>query len=539
MSQTALPNIGVNYDWEAGEDGWKDGMDLNLLMADAFMTGVVVDQVNADPWASSSNPAPGKMYIIGSSPTGATAPWNTASAATIANKLAIATGDNAGVTRWHLVTPKDGWTFFNQTTQRSMTFRGAHGSGGLWYNGQAGLPNTSTFSVIDLTLDTPPGSPAVRDAYIVAATGSGAWAGHDGHYTWWDGVAWRFITPVAGDIVRLTSTGESYRFDGTNWVEELYYLSKNGRGFAIINVGNDGAGPFSSTRAAPSYTFSRDEAASKSLAIFGASMLGAITFDNTASGAIAGNGTIGNFSFAEGAPEETWTLVCTAGGPTATFSVTGSVSGAKANATVGTSYDNGVVAFDLTDGSVDFSSTGDADRIVFTAAAMELSFSAADADVIPAVASITTAFATGPRFKVEAGGAYSDIYVSDGSEFIQAAPLTPICGSLLASNYSSRVSANKAVGEVRVYTANHTLTPGEEGKLLVMDTTGGALTLTIPSSPAVEMLKRATMKIFHKGSNTLTISGAVGVTLIGTTTGTTNKMLSLVRDDVTNTWYCG
>lgn len=47
------------------------------------------------------------------------------------------------------------------------------------------------------------------------------------------------------------------------------------------------------------------------------------------------------------AVNESWTLVCTNAG-TGTFSVTGSVSGAQAAATVGTPYDNGKVAFTLT-----------------------------------------------------------------------------------------------------------------------------------------------------------------------------------------------
>lgn len=47
------------------------------------------------------------------------------------------------------------------------------------------------------------------------------------------------------------------------------------------------------------------------------------------------------------AVNETWTIVCTNVG-TGTFSVTGSVSGAQAAATVGTPYDNGKIAFTLT-----------------------------------------------------------------------------------------------------------------------------------------------------------------------------------------------
>ena len=53
---------------------------------------------------------------------------------------------------------------------------------------------------------------------------------------------------------------------------------------------------------------------------------------------------------------ETWTMVCTTGGGhgVGIFSVTGSVSGAQAAATVGTFYDNGLFEFVIQDGAADF-----------------------------------------------------------------------------------------------------------------------------------------------------------------------------------------
>lgn len=68
-----------------------------------------------------------------------------------------------------------------------------------------------------------------------------------------------------------------------------------------------------------------------------------------------GNGTLENVKALPNAVTETWTLTCTAasvdGG---TFSVTGSVSGAQADATVGTTYNNGFVSFLISDGTIDF-----------------------------------------------------------------------------------------------------------------------------------------------------------------------------------------
>jgi hypothetical protein len=53
-------------------------------------------------------------------------------------------------------------------------------------------------AVLDSTLTTPPGSPAAGDRYIVAASATGAWDGHDAEVaTWVDGV-WEFTAAEPG-----------------------------------------------------------------------------------------------------------------------------------------------------------------------------------------------------------------------------------------------------------------------------------------------------------------------------------------------------
>ena len=64
-----------------------------------------------------------------------------------------------------------------------------------------------------------------------------------------------------------------------------------------------------------------------------------------------GDGGLTTPTAADDVAVETWTLTCTAGGPTGTFTVSGSVSGAKADATSETPYDNSTVAFTITDGT--------------------------------------------------------------------------------------------------------------------------------------------------------------------------------------------
>lgn len=70
----------------------------------------------------------------------------------------------------------------------------------------------------DKDLATPPGSPAIGDTYIVAASGTGAWSGHDDAISVWDGAAWVFYAPSKGWRVYVDDEGADYRFDGASWV---------------------------------------------------------------------------------------------------------------------------------------------------------------------------------------------------------------------------------------------------------------------------------------------------------------------------------
>jgi hypothetical protein len=76
---------------------------------------------------------------------------------------------------------------------------------------------------------------------------------------------------------------------------------------------------------------------------------------STASFTGTGNGTMTGMDALPLAVTESWTVTCTVAAVNGgTFSVTGSVSGAQAAATVGTPYDNGKVQFTINDGTTDF-----------------------------------------------------------------------------------------------------------------------------------------------------------------------------------------
>src|SRR5512136_317717 len=71
--------------------------------------------------------------------------------------------------------------------------------------------------VEDKDLSAPPGSPTKGVRYIVKATGTGAWAGHDNEITYYDGAAWQFMAEAEGQICWVKDENLFYYFDGTSW----------------------------------------------------------------------------------------------------------------------------------------------------------------------------------------------------------------------------------------------------------------------------------------------------------------------------------
>lgn len=96
-------------------------------------------------------------------------------------------------------------------------------------------------SVKDKDLTTPPGSPAAGDRYIVLATGTGDWAGHDADLTMFSGGGWIFIQPIEGTTVYVQDEDKYYRFSGSAWAEALPTILRGSITFDPANL-VDGAG---------------------------------------------------------------------------------------------------------------------------------------------------------------------------------------------------------------------------------------------------------------------------------------------------------
>ena len=68
MAASTGPNLGLQFGWALGEDGWNTGMDNNLKRLDAEVHLSVKDK---DLYTPPGSPAAGDRYIVGPSPTGA------------------------------------------------------------------------------------------------------------------------------------------------------------------------------------------------------------------------------------------------------------------------------------------------------------------------------------------------------------------------------------------------------------------------------------------------------------------------------------
>jgi hypothetical protein len=101
-------------------------------------------------------------------------------------------------------------------------------------------------AVLDRDLATPPGSPSDGQRWIVAASPTGAWAGHATQVAAWQDGAWRFYVPRLGWLVYVIDEGKLVAWSGSAWVDALSMLTTL-QNLALLGVGTtaDSTNPFS------------------------------------------------------------------------------------------------------------------------------------------------------------------------------------------------------------------------------------------------------------------------------------------------------
>jgi hypothetical protein len=92
-------------------------------------------------------------------------------------------------------------------------------------NAIRGLDALVQLAVLDRDLASPPGSPADGQRWIVAASPTGAWAGHASHVAAWQDGAWRFYVPSVGWLAYVVDEGTLLGWSGSAWVSAMAILT--------------------------------------------------------------------------------------------------------------------------------------------------------------------------------------------------------------------------------------------------------------------------------------------------------------------------
>ncbi len=126
MPQTALPNIGVNFEYTLGTNDWKNGFDSSMVILDAQVQAYVIDQRTAEP----AGPAVGDTYLLGpGTPTGTN--WGPDTGG-IADAIAVFTNvpGQTDASPWFYIQPRNGFLLYDRTLGRFWSR-----IGGVWTPG--------------------------------------------------------------------------------------------------------------------------------------------------------------------------------------------------------------------------------------------------------------------------------------------------------------------------------------------------------------------------------------------------------------------
>jgi hypothetical protein len=70
---------------------------------------------------------------------------------------------------------------------------------------------------VQVSLNTPPGSPAQFDTYVCGASPTGAWSGKAKNIAFYYNSTWKFIAPVEGMEAYDQGSNDKYVYDGSSW----------------------------------------------------------------------------------------------------------------------------------------------------------------------------------------------------------------------------------------------------------------------------------------------------------------------------------
>lgn len=208
MSSRELHNVGLHTDWDLGEDGWKAGMDRNLLRLDTLVQARVLGVGENSPPPS---PSEGDVYIIGESPTGV---WSG-----YPHHVAVRDADD-----WAFISPGVEWAMRNIGDGREYRFTGTQ-----WVSAYSTVAYSGEFA----DLRGIPFTPVEVQHWNTA-------------YSWGDHAAAGYAVAGTGANEHRTNAQNNSRFVGVDNAQEItgtknLVRTNAGYYFSYLALGSQGA----------------------------------------------------------------------------------------------------------------------------------------------------------------------------------------------------------------------------------------------------------------------------------------------------------
>lgn len=94
-------------------------------------------------------------------------------------------------------------------------------------------------------LNNPPGSPVLGDRYLINTAPTGAWVGNANNIAEWNGSGWTYTITVLNNIVYVTTTLTTLRYDGSSWIAwaGTAVLQNGNTTIVPLNIGTNTAQP--------------------------------------------------------------------------------------------------------------------------------------------------------------------------------------------------------------------------------------------------------------------------------------------------------
>ena len=176
----------------------------NYLILASMMRGCfVLSRLSTPP----GSPTSGDMHIVTATATGAWLNREDHIAFFDEDSWKFVPGDAGG-------TPRVGWSVWVEEEDSEFTFLSTG-----WAANEYPITKFTRPLILDRDLTAPPGSPANGDAYIPAATATGAWAGFEDDIVIFYRGVWRQYVPSRGTRVTIDDEVANAAWNGTAWVK--------------------------------------------------------------------------------------------------------------------------------------------------------------------------------------------------------------------------------------------------------------------------------------------------------------------------------